>query len=157
MREEKDLLGARNIPSDALYGIHALRAKENFPDETSFSKEWYQATGLVKLACFETYEKYIQALRKKYPEGIWPVRIIPEDIIKALKEAAQEVIEGDHFEHFIVPAVEGGAGTSINMNINEIITNRALFIVGKQPGDYEFIDPIENANIYQSTNDVVPT
>ncbi len=157
MREEKDLLGARNIPSDALYGIHALRAKENFPDETSFSKEWYQATGLVKLACFETYEKYIQALNKKYPEGNWPVRIIPENITKALKEAAQEVIEGNHFEHFIVPAVQGGAGTSINMNINEIITNRALFIVGKQPGDYEFIDPIENANIYQSTNDVVPT
>jgi aspartate ammonia-lyase len=62
-----------------------------------------------------------------------------------------------HFEHFIVPAVQGGAGTSINMNVNEIITNSALYNLGHKYGEYSFIDPIEQANIYQSTNDVIPT
>jgi aspartate ammonia-lyase len=157
MRIEKDFLGSREIPEEALYGIHALRAKENFPDQTQFHTEWYKSTGLVKLACYETYERYCQALYKKYHNKNIPVRIIPENIINALKQAAEEVSEGFHREHFIIPAMQGGAGTSINMNINEIITNRALQIMGKQPGDYESTDPIEHANIFQSTNDVIPT
>ena len=64
---------------------------------------------------------------------------------------------GSDFDHFIVPAVQGGAGTSINMNINEIITNSALLKTGHKSGEYSFIDPLEHANIYQSTNDVIPT
>lgn len=68
-----------------------------------------------------------------------------------------EVSLGDHFQHFIIPGISGGAGTSINMNVNEIIANTALIKMGKKPGDYRFIDPIEHANIFQSTNDVIPT
>ncbi|MFO8002112.1 MAG: lyase family protein, partial [Marinilabilia sp.] len=77
--------------------------------------------------------------------------------IDALEEAAKEVGEGKYFEHFIVPAMQGGAGTSINMNINEIVANAALLKCGYQPGEYTRIDPLDQANIYQSTNDVVPT
>jgi len=77
--------------------------------------------------------------------------------LNALITAAGEIAAGDHFSHFIVPAVQGGAGTSINMNINEIIANRALLILDREPGEYNMIDPIETANIYQSTNDVIPT
>ena len=74
-----------------------------------------------------------------------------------LIHAASEVAEGDHFRSFIVPAVSGGAGTSINMNVNEIIANVALKKMGEVPGNYRFMDPVEDANIYQSTNDVIPT
>ena len=71
--------------------------------------------------------------------------------------SAKEVAEGDHFDNFIIPAIQGGAGTSINMNVNEIITNLALLKTGNKCGEYTLIDPTEHANIYQSTNDVIPT
>ena len=78
-------------------------------------------------------------------------------IITELIETAGEISQGDHFIHFIIPATSGGAGTSINMNINEIIANVSLISIGRRPGDYSFIDPIEHANVFQSTNDVIPT
>ncbi|MDX2430589.1 MAG: lyase family protein, partial [Bacteroides sp.] len=80
-----------------------------------------------------------------------------EKTLGALESAASEISSGAHFEDFIVPGVQGGAGTSINLNVNEIISNVALRGLGKKPGDYELVDPIETANIYQSTNDVIPT
>jgi len=155
-RTEKDSLGQKEIPSDALYGIHAVRAKENFPGNTTFPFEWYKAVGITKLACYYTYKKFRDAATKKYGESL-AVKIISNDILDALIRAAAEVAEGKYFEDFIVPAVQGGAGTSINMNINEIIANAALLKTGSKPGDYERIDPTEHANIYQSTNDVIPT
>jgi aspartate ammonia-lyase len=88
---------------------------------------------------------------------ILPIKIINDEILDALIEAAGEVAEGMHYDHFIVPAVQGGAGTSINMNINEIIANTALLATGNKCGNYTYIDPTEHANIYQSTNDVIPT
>jgi aspartate ammonia-lyase len=155
-RIEKDSLGQKEIPSEALYGIHALRAKENFPDNTSFPLEWYKATGLTKLACYNTYGKFRNASTEKY--GNHPaLKIISDEILGALAEAAQEVSEGKYFDHFIVPAIQGGAGTSINMNINEIIANVALLKTDNKCGEYTYIDPTEDANIYQSTNDVIPT
>jgi aspartate ammonia-lyase len=78
-------------------------------------------------------------------------------VIDALEKSAIEVSQGMHAEYFIVPAVQGGAGTSINLNVNEIIANRTLLLLGHKPGDYHIVDPIEQANIYQSTNDVIPT
>ena len=155
-RIENDSLGQKEIPADALYGIHAVRAKENFPGNTPFPVEWYKAVGTTKLACFNTYRKFRNAATQKFGRQV-PVKIIDDDILNALTEAAIEVSEGKHFEHFIVPAVQGGAGTSINMNINEIIANTALLKSGHKCGEYSFIDPIEHANIYQSTNDVIPT
>ncbi len=155
MRTEKDYIGERKLPDDALYGIHALRASENFPDKTPFHIEWYQAMGQVKQAYYLVYKDFKDAVTGNIPDHklkFWDTRIIT-----ALVQAAGEVSQGQWFDHFIVPAVQGGAGTSINMNVNEIITNVALQKLGYKPGQYEIIDPIEHANIYQSTNDTVPT
>lgn len=156
-RIEKDFLGELKIPENALYGIHSLRAKENFPDQTPFHKEWYQAMGWVKRACYNTYESFKKTALEKYPQEELPFSFYDHEIIIALQGAAEEVSRGEGFEDFIVPAVQGGAGTSINLNINEIITNLALTSLLRRPGDYEYIDPFNHANIYQSTNDVVPT
>ncbi len=155
-RTEKDALGEKQIPIDALYGIHALRAKENFPVNTQFPAEWYKAVGLTKLACYRTYRKFIDAATAK-PGKILQILRIENKILEALISSSEEVAEGKHFSNFIVPAVQGGAGTSINMNINEIIANSALLKTGNKCGQYTIIDPTEHANIYQSTNDVIPT
>ena len=157
MRTEHDFLGELQLPDNALYGIHSLRAKENFPDTTPFHKEWYQAMGQVKLACYNTYEKFRQAALERFSEQEIPVQFISDDITKSLAHAARQVAKAQHFDQFIIPAVQGGAGTSINMNVNEIISNLALQQLDDQPGNYERVDPFEHANVYQSTNDVVPT
>lgn len=157
MRTEKDFLGEKKVPDDALYGIHSIRAQENFPDKTRFQLAWYQAIGLTKLACYQTYKKFLDAIDTKYPDQPIPVNLLHREAIEAMADAASEVAEGKYFDHFIVPAISGGAGTSINMNINEIIANAALLKKGYKPGEYQHIDPVEHANIYQSTNDVVPT
>ncbi len=156
MRKEKDFLGEIEISEEALYGIHSVRGRENFPNHIPFHKEWYRAVGQVKLACYQTYGLFKQAAEERYRDSL-PLPFIEDEIILKLKEAAIEVSDGKHFNHFIIPAVQGGAGTSINLNVNEIIANRALQLMGKQAGDYAFIDPIEQANVYQSTNDVIPT
>ncbi|MCX6247276.1 MAG: lyase family protein [Bacteroidetes bacterium] len=156
-RIENDGIGSREIPEEALYGIHALRARENFPDETVFPVEWYRSVGLVKQACYETCLAYSGAIHAKYEGNDLPFLLVPDDILKLLVEVAKEISEGTYFDQFIVPAISGGAGTSINMNINEIITNAALIKLGHKPGSYSFIDPVEHANVYQSTNDVIPT
>lgn len=155
-RIESDKFGEVEIPEEALYGINSIRAKENFPGDIPFHKQWYRATGIVKQACYRVYRKFSEATLKKYGRDI-PIKTIPPEIIDVLENAAIEVSEGLYFSHFIVPALQGGAGTSINMNINEIITNVALINRGRNTGDYSVIDPIEHANIYQSTNDVIPT
>ncbi|HEX2920224.1 MAG TPA: lyase family protein [Bacteroidales bacterium] len=155
-RIEKDSLGEKEIPSGALYGIHAARASENFPANMQFPVEWYEAVGIVKSACYKTYQKFRKAAEAKLGPEL-PFRHIGDSIINALISSSSEVSEGRYYDQFIVPAIQGGAGTSINMNINEIIANVALLKTGKQPGDYDYIDPTEHANIYQSTNDVIPT
>ncbi|MCK9423197.1 MAG: lyase family protein [Bacteroidales bacterium] len=166
MRKENDFIGERELPDDALYGIHALRARENFPDRTTFLIEWYKAIGMVKKSCYLTYIDYKRAAREKYPEDVpkGSTHFLPatfpwirDEVLHALIEAAEDVARGLHFSDFIVPAVSGGAGTSINMNVNEIIANVALKALGEEPGNYSLIDPIGDANIFQSTNDVVPT
>ncbi len=154
-RKEQDFLGDVDVPVNALYGIHSCRARDNFPDSTAFHKEWYEAIGIVKKACYLTSRDYFVAVSKKYPEK--NIRTLQEDQLDALILSASEVAGGLYFDHWIVPAVSGGAGTSINMNANEIIANAALLKLGKKPGDYSVIDPLEHANIFQSTNDVIPT
>lgn len=156
-RTETDSLGSRQVPEEALYGIHAIRARENFPDLTPFHLEWYQAMGMVKQACYVTAGAYFSALGKKFGDQPLPVRTIAQPVIDSMILAASAVAQGKFFDHFIVPAISGGAGTSINMNVNEIIANASLRSSGSKPGEYHLIDPTEDANIYQSTNDVVPT
>jgi aspartate ammonia-lyase len=155
-RIENDTLGQKEIPADAMYGIHSIRAKENFPDRTPFPPDWYKAAGLIKLACYNTYRKFRDAALSKYGDKP-PIKIVSDSTIDALAEAATDISQGKYYDHFIVPAFQGGAGTSINMNINEIITNAALHKTGNKYGDYSKIDPVEHANIFQSTNDVIPT
>jgi aspartate ammonia-lyase len=155
-RIEKDSLGEKQIPSDALYGIHSVRARENFPGNSRFPVEWYKAVGITKLACYNTYRKFRKAAETKSGKNL-TFKIINDNILDALCAATKEVSGGTHFDNFIIPAIQGGAGTSINMNINEIISNSALLKCGHKCGEYTFIDPLEHANIYQSTNDVIPT
>lgn len=157
MRFEKDTIGRLGLEDDALYGIHSLRARMNFPDQTSFHKEWYQAMGTVKKACYQAALGFLKASLTKYGRLALPDLNIGEPQLETLAEAATEVEEGNHFSHFIVPAVQGGAGTSINMNVNEILANVALLKTGRKQGQYEYFDPVEHANLFQSTNDVVPT
>jgi aspartate ammonia-lyase len=155
-RKEKDTLGEKEVPADALYGIHSVRAKENFPVDIPFPIEWYRSAGLVKVACYLTYRKFRDAAVKKLGNNL-PFRSIGDDILDALITAGGEVAEGKYFDNFIVPGVQGGAGTSINMNVNEIIANVALLKTGNKCGNYTYIDPTDHSNIYQSTNDVIPT
>jgi aspartate ammonia-lyase len=115
-RIEKDSLGEKKIPSDALYGIHSERARENFPGNTLFPVEWYKSVGVTKLACYNTYRKFRVASEDKLGKDL-PFKIIHDDILNALIAASKEVSDGLHFEHFIIPGIQGGAGTSINMNI----------------------------------------
>ncbi|NVO03271.1 MAG: aspartate ammonia-lyase [Bacteroidetes bacterium] len=157
MRIEKDFLGEKKIDNEAFYGIHSLRAVENFPDNTIFHYEWYKAVADVKLACYYTYKSFKQAVLSKYNQNELSFKLFDDLIIDALISSASEVSRGEYFQNFIVPAMQGGAGTSINMNINEIIANVALKKIGENPGNYSIIHPIEHANIYQSTNDVIPT
>jgi len=156
-RIEKDFLGEKHINKNTLYGIHSLRACENFPNKTPFHIEWYKAIGLTKLACYMTYESFKKAILTKHSDKDIKINLFDNSIITAIIESAEEVAEGKYFNYFIVPAIQGGAGTSINMNVNEIIANEALTKMDHDPGEYEIIDPIEHANIFQSTNDVIPT
>ena len=157
MRTEKDFIGSVELPANVLFGIHAYRAMNNFPDTTSFQEEWYRALATVKKACYITAQEFQKQVKEKYKGQDLPLVLTDEAVFESLVKSAEELESGMHFENFIVPAVSGGAGTSINMNVNEIIANRALQLMGRKAGDHTFIDPVEHANIYQSTNDVIPT
>lgn len=157
MRTENDFLGEVNIENNAYYGIHSVRARNNFPDSTPFHIEWYKAIGIVKQASFICIQNFKKAILAKYPEKLDLLRLASDEIQIALINSAIDVSSGKLFNHFIVPAMQGGAGTSINMNVNEIITNNAIEKLGQRLGNYDIIDPIENTNQFQSTNDVIPT
>lgn len=143
-REEIDFLGTRQISSETLWGIHTQRAIENFPlSGRLVHPELVKAFGAVKLACFETNRQlgYFSDKEKA----------------AAIEAACLEMAEGLLTKHIVVDALQGGAGTSTNMNINEVIANRALEIAGKIKGDYAFISPLDDINLHQSTNDTYPT
>ncbi len=157
MRSEKDFIGERQLCEDALYGIHSIRAKENFPDNSPFPMEWYQAMATVKKACFLTAKEFFTKAKDKFDLNKLNIKTISNEIFDAMIQSAEECEQGEHFDQFVLPGISGGAGTSINMNVNEIIANISLKKTGHSPGEYNIIDPIEDANIFQSTNDVVPT
>lgn len=157
MRTEKDFLGEMKIPVDALYGIHSERARVNFPVHVPFHPEWLQAIGMVKHACYQTVLSYIGAATEAYGKSKLPDFLHDAHVYDLFCEAAFELSTGRYADHFVVPAVQGGAGTSINMNVNEILANAVLVKLGKSPGDYSVVDPVVHANVFQSTNDVIPT
>lgn len=142
-RIEKDFLGERVLPAEAYYGIQTLRATENFPiTGYTIHSSLIKAMGIVKKAA---------ALSNM------EVHLLSKEIGEAIVEAAQEVIDGKWDAEFLVDPIQGGAGTSINMNANEVIANRALEILGKEKGDYHTVSPNSHVNMSQSTNDAFPT
>ncbi|MBV7317898.1 aspartate ammonia-lyase [Bacillus halotolerans] len=142
-RVEKDFLGEKQIEADVYYGIQTLRASENFP-----------ITG------YKIHEEMINALaivKKAAALANMDVKRLYEGIGQAIVQAADEILEGKWHDQFIVDPIQGGAGTSMNMNANEVIGNRALEIMGHKKGEYIHLSPNTHVNMSQSTNDVFPT
>ncbi len=145
MRIEHDLIGDLEIPEASLWGIHTARALSNFPISgvpIGHYRNLIKAIGLVKQAAARVNAR---------------IGGLDADRAKFIELACQEVVGGKLDQHFVVDAIQGGAGTSTNMNANEVIANRALELMGKKPGEYEFIHPLNDVNRSQSTNDVYPT
>ncbi|MFP7492705.1 aspartate ammonia-lyase [Terribacillus saccharophilus] len=142
-RIEKDFLGEKQILKDAYYGIQTMRASENFPiTGYRIHEEMIKALGIVK---------------KSAALANMDVKRLYEGLGNAIVQASEEIIDGKWHDQFIVDPIQGGAGTSINMNANEVITNRALEILGHEKGDYQQLSPNTHVNMSQSTNDVFPT
>ncbi|EGO64196.1 lyase family protein [Acetonema longum] len=143
MRQERDSLGTRDVPDQAYYGIHTLRASENFP-----------------LSGMKTHDNLIQAIaliKKAAAEVNGELGYLPPTTAQAIVRAADEVMAGKWGDHFIVDALQGGAGTSSHMNVNEVLANRACELLGGKKGDYQLVHPLDHVNLGQSTNDVYPT
>src|SRR6476660_1323942 len=142
-RREKDPLGPLDVPADAMYGVQTLRARQNFP-----------ISGLLPLEPFVVAQVWIKkaaALTHK-ETGRLDARLAD-----AIVQAADEVLAGQHTEHFIVDPYQAGAGTSHNMNVNEVLANRANELLGGERGTYSPVHPNDHVNMAQSTNDTIPT
>jgi len=144
-RSEHDLLGDRDVPAEAYYGVHTLRAVENFPitgTPISVYPELVQALASIKQA----------AALANHELGL-----LDSTRCNAIVAACEELRQGRLHEQFVVDVIQGGAGTSTNMNANEVIANRALELLGHRKGEYQHLHPNEHVNIGQSTNDVYPS
>jgi aspartate ammonia-lyase len=142
-RTEQDLLGKRDVSADALHGIYTERALENFPlSKRPVHPALIHAYGAVKLACARTNHEL----------GWWD-----DAKSQAIEAACAEMMEGLLDPYIIVDALQGGAGTSTNMNVNEVLANRALQLLGRPLGDYQTVSPLDDINLHQSTNDTYPT
>jgi aspartate ammonia-lyase len=144
-RVEHDLLGAREVPDHAYWGIHTLRAQENFTisrESIGDSHDLVAALACVKAACAQANHELGR---------------LDEARATAIVAACEELRDGRLHDQFVVDLIQGGAGTSTNMNANEVIANRALELLGRTRGDYGHLHPNEHVNLSQSTNDVYPT
>ena len=144
-REEFDFIGKKDIPSDALYGINTQRAIENF-----------QISG-KKMSEYPDLIKGFAIIKKAAAQANNSLGIINEEKMNAIVKACDELSEGKYIEQFPIDMFQGGAGTSCNMCVNEVISNRALQILGKKFGEYDFCNPHDDVNRSQSTNDVYPS
>lgn len=145
LRTEADVLGRRELPADALYGINILRGVENFPLSgwlLADEPEYVLALAQTKLA----------SARANHALGL-----LSDEVFRAASEACDAVIRGKGREALKVDMLEGSGGTSTNMNINEVLANLALCNLGRQPGQYDHVHPIDHLNCGQSTSDVIPT
>ncbi len=143
VRIEKDSLGEVRVPHDAYYGPQTQRAVENFPVSGHTAHPGFiWAGGIIKCAAVMVHRD---------------LELIPKDRAEAIITAAQEVVDGKLNDQFVVDAYQAGAGTSHNMNLNEVIANRALEILGHGRGEYSVIHPNDHVNMAQSTNDTIPT
>src|SRR5678816_109804 len=144
-RIEKDFLGEKRIPADAYYGVQTLRGKENFHITgipMSLEPEFVKAFGYVKKA----------AAMANRDLGVLDARIA-----EAIMAACDRLIAGEMRDQFVTDFIQGGAGTSTNMNANEVIANLALEALGHEKGEYQHVSPNDHVNFGQSTNDVYPT
>lgn len=142
-RTEKDSIGIKDVPGDVYYGVQSLRASENF-----------HITGL------NMHPEIINSLayiKKAAAITNCEIGLLDKRIAGAIVKACDEIVAGRFHDAFIVDPIQGGAGTSLNMNANEVIANRAIEILGGQKGDYSMVHPIDHVNSGQSTNDVIPT
>ncbi len=144
-RIEHDLIGDRQVPAEAYYGVHTLRALENFPI-TGTAISIYPDL-VVALACV----KQAAAIANR------ELGLLDDERAEAIARACEEIRGGALLDEFVVDVIQGGAGTSTNMNANEVIANRALELLGMQKGRYERLHPLDHVNLSQSTNDVYPT
>jgi aspartate ammonia-lyase len=144
-RREHDLLGERDVPADALFGIQTLRGVENFP-----------ITGVV-LSHYPALVRFLAMVKQAAARANRELALLTPEVAAAIDRACQEVVDGHWHGHFVVDMVQGGAGTSTNMNANEVIANRALEILGHRRGEYHHCHPNNHVNLSQSTNDVYPT
>ena len=144
-RVESDLLGELKVPADALYGVQTQRGINNYHisrKTMSMYPDFIIAIAYVKLAAVETNHT---------------LGVINDEIAGAISQACREIIDGKWHDNFPIDMMQGGAGTSVNMNANEVIANRALEIMGHEKGDYQYCYPNDHCNCGQSTNDVYPT
>lgn len=144
-RVESDLLGELQVPAEAYYGVQTQRAINNYKISGKHMcdyPEYVKAIAYVKLAAAEANHELGQ---------------LPDDVTDAMCRACREIIDGKFHENFVTDMVQGGAGTSVNMNANEVIANRALELMGYEKGDYQHCWPNDHCNCGQSTNDVYPT
>ena len=144
-RTEHDLLGDREVPDDALYGVQTLRALENFA-----------ITG-VPLREFPALIEALASVKEAAALANAELGLLSSQVADLIVRACGEIRAGRHHEHFLVDMIQGGAGTSTNMNANEVIANRALELSGRAKGDYQHVHPNNHVNLSQSTNDVYPT
>ena len=144
-RIEHDLLGEREVPADAYYGIHSLRAMENFPISGT------------KIAAYSELIKALASVKKASALANHQLGILDDAKKDALIRACDDILKGELHDQFVVDIIQGGAGTSTNMNANEVIANRALEYLGYPHGEYHKLHPLEDVNMSQSTNDVYPT
>ena len=142
-RLEADSIGTKAVPENAYYGVQSLRAQENF-----------QITGHPMNPVFL---KNLALIKKAAAITNLAAGRLDAQVAEAIIKASGEVMDGSFREEFIVDAVQGGAGTSANMNMNEVIANRACEILGARKGDYSTVHPNDHVNMAQSTNDVIPT
>ncbi len=144
-RIESDLLGELKIPASAYYGVQTQRAINNYHisrKKMCHFPDYIIAIAYVKLAAIQTNHS---------------LGVINDEISGAIEQACKEIVEGKMHDNFPIDMMQGGAGTSVNMNANEVIANRALEILGHQRGEYQYVSPNDHVNCGQSTNDVYPT
>jgi aspartate ammonia-lyase len=144
-RTEHDLLGERQLSVDLFYGVQTLRATENFP-----------ITGIA-IGQYPYLINALAAIKEAAAMANRDLGLLPDETADSIIAASREIRDGKLHEQFVVDVVQGGAGTSTNMNANEVIANRALEILGRRKGEYEVVHPNNHVNLSQSTNDVYPT
>jgi aspartate ammonia-lyase len=144
-RMEHDLLGDRPVPAEAYYGVHTLRAMENFP-----------ITG-TPISIYPDLIRALASIKQAAARANQELGLLDRERADVIVLACEEVRAGKLHEQFVVDVIQGGAGTSTNMNANEVIANRALELMGHKKGEYQYLHPNEHVNMSQSTNDVYPT